>query len=284
MKRSAAASRPAPKRRKLASKAGEAKYNKLWASSEVTKGWNARGERYWKEQPADMLGMTGGGVSRADLTFSNKALSDLPSLLRKGRKASQKRSERVSKTPPKQFFGNCLELGAGIGRVTQGALRHHCRQVHLVEFMKKYLDKAKKTLPRKGCRLYFHCSSAQKCKIAVNRHDLIWCQWLLMYLVDTEAVDLLKRASKGLTKNGGVLVVKENVMKALKSSNKYFENEDDETWKPGSGKAPMNIVRTRKHFEHLFKQAGLRIRGSRRQVGVVGVFEDMHLWILEPSK
>lgn len=73
-------------------------------------------------------------------------------------------------------------------------------------------------------------------------------------------------------------------MKAFKQSNKYFENADDETWKPGSGKAPMNIVRTRKHFEHLFKQAGLRIRGSRRQVGVVGVFEDMHLWILEPSK
>jgi len=287
MKRSAAAASPAPKRRKLASKAGEAKYDKLWKSSEVTKGWNARGERYWKEQPADLEGMTGGGVSRADMAFSRKALGDLTTILRKSggkrRKAGTKLLRKVSGGCPEQFFSKTLELGAGIGRVSQGVLRHYCREVHLVEFMKKYLDKAKASLPRKGCKFTFQCRSAQKCRIVPNHYDLTWCQWLLMYLTDTDAVELLKKASKGLSYKGGVMVVKENVMKAFKdkAANKYFENDEDETWQPGSGKGPMNIVRTKKHFEHLFKRAGLRISGSRHQVGVVGVFEDMHLWVLE---
>jgi len=283
MKRSATAASPAPKRRKLAPKAGAAKYDKLWKSAEVTKGWNARGARYWKEQPADLEGMTGGGVSRADMAFSRKALGDLMTSLRKSggkrRKAGGKLLNKVSGVCPEQFFGKTLELGAGIGRVSQGVLRHYCRAVHLVEFMKKYLDKAKKILPRSGCKYTFQCSSAQKCRIPVNHYNLVWCQWLLMYLTDTDAVDLLKRASKGLAKNGGVLVVKENVMKKHE-----FEGDEDSKWKPGVGKGPMNIVRPRKHFEHLFKRAGLRISGSRRQVGVVDVFEDMHFWVLEPSK
>jgi len=286
---------PASKRRKVTSKSGEAKYDKLWESEEVTKGWNARGEKYWKEQGADTIGMTGGGVSRADMAFSRMAMDDLTTKLRKGskkvggkkvQKATKKPTKKVGgKGPDQRLFSSALELGAGIGRVSHGVLRHYCREVHLVEFMKTYLAKAKKTLPRKGCKYNFTCSSAQKFRIASNRYDLIWCQWLLMYLTDTDAVDLLKRAREGLGK-AGPLVVKENVMKAFKRNDEdqTFENDKDETWTPGSGKGPMTLVRTRKHFEHLFKRAGWKIRGSRLQVGVTGVFEDMHFWVLENPK
>jgi len=109
-----------------------------------------------------------------------------------------------------------------------------------------------------------------------------------MYLTDADAVELLKRASKGLAKNGGVFVVKEYIVKALSADSKCFDGGEDETNRSHKyclSEGPMTIVRTRKHFEHLFKRADLRISGSRRQAGFAAdAFEEPYLWVLEPSK
>merc|ERR1711862_732197 len=102
----------------------------------------------------------------------------------------------------------------GIGRVTQGALRHYCKNIDLVEFVKKHLQKARATLPRTGkggCTFNFHNASMQQFRIMAVSYDLIWCQWLLMYLTDTDSLALLRRASAGLSRRGGLLIVKENV-------------------------------------------------------------------------
>jgi len=187
---------------------------------------------------------------------------------------------RVTQGRREPFFNRALELGAGIGRVTKGVLRHHCKEIHLVEMMKNYLAKAKKTLPRSGCRYHFHCSPAQKFSIVPNHFDFIWCQWLLMYLTDADSLALLKRAKKGLVK-GGIMVVKENTVKPGK---KCFDNDKDESWTPGSGDGPVSCARSRKHYEHLFKRAGWHIRTKKLQEGIEGIAEDMGFWVLEPQR
>lgn len=276
-KRPAAASAPAATKRRKCTNTKSSRYDKLWKDQKISAGWTARGARYWESQPADMVGMTGdpenvkgGGVSRPDIEFSRKALQDALKAARKVRKGGKK------------VFKTALELGAGIGRVTKGVLMDFCGHIHLVDF-KKFLQEAKKSLPRAGCRFTFHHSSMQKFQIKVNTFDLIWCQWLLMYLTDADAVGLLKRASAGLA-DDGLFIVKENVPEAKRTQ---FEDAEDRTWtrKAGKGKegGPVCLTRTQKHFEHLFKRANLQICGSRLQPGDHRVpFETMMFWVLVP--
>merc|ERR1712172_474873 len=104
-----------------------------------------------------------------------------------------------------QSFEHALDLGSGIGRVTQAILRKHCQHVDLVEFIKKHLNKAKETLASKRsgkCSFSFHNTAVQKFEIQPVHYDLIWCQWLLMYLTDADALDLLKRLALGISSQG----------------------------------------------------------------------------------
>merc|ERR1712216_119698 len=199
-------------------------------------------------QTADLRGATGGGVSRRDLEFSKEALSDLA---------------RVHAVDHSGRFDRCLELGAGIGRVTDAVLRRHCKHVVLVEFVQKHLRRAKEKLPadgKGGCTFSFSGSSVQKYAVQPGHYDLIWCQWLLMYLTDSDALDLLRRLKGGLPP-AGILVVKENVSTAEKLT--YFDDADGELWDELDQGAPVSCVRTEAHYEDLFERAGLVIGDQR---------------------
>merc|ERR1719458_1853407 len=52
-------------------------YDRLWDPREVSSGWHARNVRFWRQQRSDLRGATGGGVSRADLTFTSNVMDDL---------------------------------------------------------------------------------------------------------------------------------------------------------------------------------------------------------------
>lgn len=241
---------------------GEWTYDRLWDSTEV--GWHDRNVRFWKSQAANVRGTTGGGVSTEDLAFSKHIVLEL-----------------AQKRPAK--FSRALDCGAGIGRVTDKVLRTCCRHVDLLEFVKKHLDKARASLGdgKSGCRFGFHCNSAQKFNIGQAGYDLVWCQWLLMYLTDGDAVDFLRRAGAGLTE-GGVLLVKENVSTSDKAT--YFDDADGELWLEGvSLGAPISCVRTPIHYEQLFELAGLHIVEEWRQSGSERGIMDMNLWSLLPA-
>jgi protein N-terminal methyltransferase len=46
--------------------------------------------------------------------------------------------------------------------------------------------------------------------------DVVWCQWCLLYMTDTDLIAFLKRSQAALRKEGpGIIVVKENVCKDL---------------------------------------------------------------------
>lgn len=276
----AAASSPAPKRQRGSKKPSSAvpaeeewSYDRLWDDHEVTGGWHSRNVRFWKSQGSDVRGMTGGGVSQRDMAFSRQALGDLSNAISK-----------TSGAPCKRAFGRGLDCGAGSGRVTHGVLKHFCGHVDLVEFVKKHLLKAKASLPRSansGCSFEFHNSSMQKFGIKAGSYNLVWCQWLLMYLTDADALDLLKRAAAGLATKGGFLVVKENVSTLDKAT--YFDNEHGDLWVGGESAGPVSCVRTCSHYEDLFERSGLHIHGERHQTDLGPGCMEMHLWVLGRS-
>merc|ERR1712078_865721 len=95
-------------------------------------------------------------------------------------------------------------------------------------------------------------------------YNLIWCQWLLMYITDQDCLRFLCRARKGLAE-GGVLVVKENITSQQQPS--YFENDKGDPYcvRPkgaceshNAERLPMAIVRSEQHLKVLFASAGLR--------------------------
>merc|ERR1711953_130687 len=102
----------------------------------------------------------------------------------------------------------------------------------LVEFVQKHMAQARTRLgkAKSGCSFAYFNSSVQQFKMQASRYDLIWCQWLLMYLTDADALEVLKRAGGSLAQ-GGQLVVKENVSTPEKAT--YFDDEDGELWEDG---------------------------------------------------
>lgn len=139
-----------------------------------------------------------------------------------------------------------LDIGAGIGRVTQDVLLHLVDEVVLVEPVPKFLaqaqsrsptfkgiaDKAKGVLfvrdtlqafdPRKpvdgnGKNVYAYAGAPLKTREGDAGYDVVWMQWCLGHMSDEELVRLLKasRASLRLPHNddpktAGLIVVKEN--------------------------------------------------------------------------
>jgi len=272
-KRAASASAASGKRQKVSASGA---YGKMW-DKEAKKGWDARVAKYWNAEGIDMEGMTGGNHCPCDLKFSKRALEDI----------SKKRCKSSSKkASQKKTFARALELGAGVGRVTKGALASFCGHIDLVELVKKSLMKAKATLPKqiKGTTFGFFNKTAQTFKVKADHYDLVWCQWLLMYLTDADAVALLKRLGAGINESG-VIVVKENLPTGREKSR--LDDEDEGTLKSGAKGSAVSCVRTRKHHEVLFKAAGLRIRGERLQdeplLDEVGD-EDMRVWCLVPME
>ncbi|CAE8639147.1 unnamed protein product, partial [Polarella glacialis] len=214
-------------------------------SDDVTAGWHSRNMRFWGEEAATVEGMTGGGVSDQDLAFNKPVLAFLASHRAVGGR-----------------FRRALDVGAGIGRVAKHLLLARCDAVDLLEPVPKHLALAKEDLHEKSWPGRFFCVSLQefsssKCQ---TPYDLVWCQWVLMYITDTDAVAFLRRAAAALLAPGGTIVVKENVSATRTGS--YFDDETGELWRGGGeeGKkqkpGPMSVLRTAKHYTSLFRQAG----------------------------
>ena len=69
-----------------------------------------------------------------------------------------------------------------------------------------------------------------------NFYDVIWCQWVLGHLTDSDLINFFKRCKTGLRKNG-IIVVKENV-----SSENLIMDEQD-----------SSVTRSNNVFLNIFK-------------------------------
>lgn len=105
-----------------------------------------------------------------------------------------------------------------------------------------------------------------------NSYDLVWAQWVLGHLTDTDFVGLLSRCRLALRPNG-VVVVKDNTAmpsECDQCGNRYLLDLENAA-----------VIRTHAHMRHLYKLAGLRMVNSKVQENFP---EDLHpvrmYWLL----
>ncbi|OVA01721.1 Methyltransferase type 11 [Macleaya cordata] len=139
----------------------------------------------------------------ADLTVEAMMLDSKASDLDK-----EERPEVLSLLPP--FKGkSVLELGAGIGRFT-GELAKEAGQVIALDFIESVIKK-NEDINGHFKNVKFMCADVTSPELQISSEsvDLIFSNWLLMYLSDNEVEKLVKRMVKWL-KVGGFIFFRES--------------------------------------------------------------------------
>jgi len=103
-----------------------------------------------------------------------------------------------------------LELGAGIGRFTC-ELARTAASVHALDFMKTFVD-ANQALNSGHTNVSHECADATLCDYPAGSYDMIFSNWLLMYLSDEEVQSLAEKMLTWLAE-GGQLFFRESCFK-----------------------------------------------------------------------
>jgi protein N-terminal methyltransferase len=191
--------------------------------------WYAVGRDYWERQEASDDGVLGG--------FGRLNSTDVS--------GSRKFMEIVEKKFPGELK-TAVDCGAGIGRVSRDLLLKMYPVVDLVEPSRNLLEKAKLTVP--SARNFLQCA-LQDFTPAVNEYDIIWIQWVLLYLTDSDLVEFLRRCKLALRGNG-VICFKENTSG---SGECIIDTED------------CSLTRTPAQYRALVTAAGLKVEVEMRQ-------------------
>ena len=215
-------------------------------------------------------------ISRADLrgslTFLNK--------LRKSSSyySTTKRLPRV------------LDCGAGIGRVTAGFLGKVAETVDVVEPDAGFAGEVGKLRVRgrdsgkgesgkgegeglvldPGCTLGEVYTSPLQSWTPSHSYDLVWVQWCLGHLTNSEVTGFLSRA-KGCVRQGGWIVVKENMSTDGEGKDVYDEVDS-------------SVTRTDGCFRRLFGEAGLRVVKTEVQRGLPEELYPVRCYALQEAK
>nr|CAG4641242.1 EOG090X0EJQ [Eulimnadia texana] len=191
------------------------------------------GAQYWEKIPASVDGMLGGysHISEIDIKGSQRFLNTL---------------YQQTDKPGKE---RALDCGAGIGRITKGLLSKNFKTVDLVEQCGKFLEEAKRNLSEINHNGTFFHSGLQSFSAEEGAYDVIWCQWVLGHLTDSDLISFFKRCKAGL-KPKGVIVVKEN----LTSSGEVEMDHTD-----------SSVTRPEKVLVELIQAAGLKLIREQKQ-------------------
>jgi len=214
---------------------GEGKtYNSLeemWRSEMYSKeegkgeGWYDKGLNYWQEAKADIDGVLGdyGHTHPIDIADSEKLFEHVLGL---GVKT-----------------GSALDVGAGIGRISESFLTRKFQHVDILEAAKNLIDKARDLLKGNPHMRTFYHTGIQNFKFE-TKYDVVWIQWVVGSLKDSDFIDFLKNASDHLT-DTGVIVLKDN---AASESSGFIVDKTD-----------SSISRTVPYFKKIFEKAGLEV-------------------------
>lgn len=138
-----------------------------------------------------------GMINQSDIDNSNQFLRD------------------IFKTKPAPNRKIACDCGAGIGRITKHLLMPLFATVDLVEPQHKFTDKIHDYISSNQPGLMnklgtIYNVGLQEFVPDAGKYDVIWCQWVLGHLRDTDFIAFFKRCAIGLSDNG-VIVIKENV-------------------------------------------------------------------------
>ncbi|KAI4146232.1 MAG: hypothetical protein L6R39_003530 [Caloplaca ligustica] len=195
---------------------------------------------YWNSIPATVDGMLGGypHISRVDIRGSLNFVEKL---------------RRLHAFPAPGMWSRGVDCGAGIGRVTAGVLSKVCGIIDVVEPVDRFAKEvrvAKLAGEGKAGEVYI---AALQDWTPVEKYDLLWHQWCLGHLTDTEMCRYLKKCRE-IVKEGGWIVVKEN-MSTDPEGKDIFDEVDS------------SVTRTDTKFRVLFEGAGLKIVKTEVQTG-----------------
>ncbi|KAJ5782726.1 hypothetical protein N7457_004500 [Penicillium paradoxum] len=197
--------------------------------------------KYWNSVPATPGSMLGEfpSVSRIDLqgskTFLAKIRRLLPGVLPEGK------------------FRQGVDCGAGVGRVTEGFLSQVCQVVDAVEPVAKFTQVMEDSQLKRDGVIGSVYTRGLEDWTPEKKYDLIWVQWCVGHLTDSQLTDYTVRCRKALT-DDGLMVVKENLSTHFAGQD-MFDSEDS------------SVTRTDAKFRQIFEAAGMQIIKSELQKG-----------------
>ncbi|KAK8091986.1 hypothetical protein PG997_002347 [Apiospora hydei] len=213
---------------------------------------------YWSGISADVNGMLGGfpSISTVDLRGSRAFLVKLG----------------IGKTKGLHKIERTLEGGAGIGRITKGLLVDISQTVDVVEPIAKFTEELSQTPgvgqihnmgleewpPSTSPSTTTDDDSSSSPSSPSRKYNLIWLQWCLGHLTDTQLVAFLRRCRDVLVSSSDsspapAIVVKEN---NATSDADLFDDLDS------------SVTRTDEKYHALFREAGLRLVRTELQNGL----------------
>lgn len=224
--------------------------------------------QYWSRTPASLTGILGGypQISLTDLRGSRTFLTKL------------RRGPSGAFTPSShKRLKLGVDCGAGIGRVTAGLLRHVCESVDVVEPVGRFAEVVRRARGEGRVGRVWVVGlqdwdpddltslmvggegQEEKGGVVVEKYDLIWNQWCLGHLTDSQLTAYLRRCGHILRQDdeedgGGWIVVKEN-MSTDPDGEDIYDDVDS------------SVTRTDEKFRHLFEAAGLEIVRTELQMG-----------------
>ncbi|KAI4464464.1 hypothetical protein MML48_3g00001658 [Holotrichia oblita] len=208
---------------------------------------------YWSEIPPTIDGMLGGfgHISQIDIHGSRQFLRLIFQL----------------KEPPGK--STIVDCGAGIGRITKHLLSHIFQNIDLVEQNKMFLDQAKDYLGpgvyKKVGQLYN--VGLQDFTPENDKYDVIWCQWVLGHLTDTDLVKFLERCRSGLKKDG-IIILKENI-----ASSKEIEVDEKDS----------SVTRPFRLYIELFQKTNLHCIKNIKQNNFPKGLYTVYMFALRPK-
>ena len=150
--------------------------------------------------------------------------------------------------------GSALDAGAGVGRVTKHVLLKRCQHVHLVEGCETWSKQSRRYLGKKRSQACtFTHARLEEFVPTPGSYDLVWVQWTLQYLVDSDAIRTLQ-ALKAALRHKGLLVLKENRPYLCGKNHEEFQMDT-----PGGEHGRFDITRPDQHHRFLFAAAGLAV-------------------------
>lgn len=197
--------------------------------------------KYWNSVPATPGSMLGEfpSVSRIDLQGSKGFLAKVRRL--------------IPGIPSEGKFAQGVDCGAGVGRVTEGFLSHVCEKVDAVEPVAKFTKVLQDSAVAKTGAVGTVYTKGLEDWYPEKKYDLIWTQWCVGHLTDSQLIDYTMRCRNALTENG-LMVVKEN----LSTHNLGQDMYDDED---------SSVTRTDAKFRQIFQTAGMTVIKSELQKG-----------------
>jgi len=213
-------------------------------------GWYNRAAQYYEDNCSVTVdGVLGGfpEISDVDLEASRDFVQEL---------AKIDNDAEIGDPPFAWSSGAACECGAGIGRVSKGLLLHlDVTRCDLVESSSRLISGAPEYIGDAfvgKCR--FLCIGLQDWDPSPKTYSIIWIQWVLCYLTDDDAIDLLRRCGDALVA-GGFLCLKENTCS--------HEDEDGDDFCVDVDDA--SVTRSVRYLKYLADEAGLKLVLERMQ-------------------